>query len=73
VTRVGDLCFLFLCWPGMVPNQRLLSIIVSDWGSYLGSLFTPVVCGTLFLRCACEHTITSRFVCFCIVLVSFNN
>ena len=36
VTRVGMLCsffyvFVFLClWPGMVPNQRQLSIIVSD-------------------------------------------
>jgi hypothetical protein len=24
-------CFLFLCvWPGMVPNQRQLAIVVSD-------------------------------------------
>ena len=40
---VGILCFvfyvLFLCvWPGMVPNQRQLAIIVSDWEPYLGSL-----------------------------------
>ena len=28
-----------LCWPGMVHNQRQLFIIVSDWGSYLGSHF----------------------------------
>jgi hypothetical protein len=39
VTRVGS-DFFFLCWPGMVPNQRQLSIIVSVWGSYLGSLFS---------------------------------
>ena len=38
VTRVGSLVFLFLCWPGIVPNQRQLSIVVSDWGSHLGSL-----------------------------------
>ena len=28
VTRVGSLVFLFLCWPGMVPNRRQLSIVV---------------------------------------------
>uniref|UniRef100_A0A8K9XQH3 Espin like b n=1 Tax=Oncorhynchus mykiss TaxID=8022 RepID=A0A8K9XQH3_ONCMY len=32
--------FLFLCWPSMVPNQRQLFIVVSDWGSYLGSPFS---------------------------------
>jgi hypothetical protein len=32
------LCFLFLCaWSGMVLNQGQLSIVVSDWESYLGS------------------------------------
>jgi hypothetical protein len=30
---------VYLCWPGMVPNQRQLFIVVSDWGSYLGSHF----------------------------------
>ena len=73
VTRVGILVLLFRCWPGMVPNQRQLSIIASDWGSYLGSLFPLGFCGILFLCSACEHSITSRFICFCIVLVSFNN
>ena len=29
--------FVCLCWPDMVPNQRQLFIVVSDWGSYLGS------------------------------------
>jgi hypothetical protein len=44
VTRVGSLVFYFLCWPGRVPNQRHLQfIVVSDWGSYLGSLF-PTCC-----------------------------
>ena len=27
----------------MVSNQRQLSIVVSDWESYLGSLFSPPV------------------------------
>ena len=40
VIWVGILVFLFLFWPGMVPNQRQLSNVVSDWGSYLGSLFS---------------------------------
>ena len=45
MTRVaGHSSFSFLGWPGMVPNQRQLSIVVSDWGSCLGSLFPPVVC-----------------------------
>ena len=51
VTRVGNLGCFFLCWPGMVPNQRQLSIVVFDWGSYLSSLFPPVVCGILILYC----------------------
>ena len=47
VTRVGTLvfvylCFLFLCFfvLSMVPNQRQLSIVVSDWGSYLDRPFS---------------------------------
>jgi hypothetical protein len=40
VTWVGKSMFLFLCWTTMVPNQRQLFIVVSDWGSYLGSLFS---------------------------------
>ena len=27
-------------WPGMVLNQGQLSIVISDWESYLGSLFS---------------------------------
>ena len=34
---VGLEVFVFLCWPDMVPNQRQLFIVVSNWGSYLGS------------------------------------
>ena len=42
VIWVGILCVVFLCvWPSVVPNQRQLSIVVSDWESYLGSLFPP--------------------------------
>ena len=32
-------------WPGMVLNQGQLSIVVSDWESYLGSLFLFCLCG----------------------------
>ena len=37
---VGSLCFVFrfLFWPSMVLNQRQVSLVVSDWESYLGSL-----------------------------------
>ena len=45
--------FLGLCismfWPGMVLNQGQLSIVVSDWESYLGSLFPCCDCGKLSL------------------------
>ena len=58
----GHSMFCFLCffismfWPGMVVNQGQLSIVVSDWESYLGSPFSPpsvwvvnFVCGTIAL------------------------
>ena len=32
-------------WPDMVLNQGQLSIVVSDWESYLGSLFPFCYCG----------------------------
>ena len=42
---VGSLCsffyVVFLCLAWYVLNQRQLSIVVSDWESYLGSLFSP--------------------------------
>ena len=50
--------FIFLCWPGMVPNQRQLFIVVSDWGSYLGSLLCFV--GSCFCVAACEQPRMSR-------------
>ena len=65
VTRVGTVVFVFLCWPGMVPNQRQLFSVVSDWGSYLGSLFPTVVVGSCLCLVACEHYISFPFsVCF---------
>ena len=39
---VGLGVFVYLCWPDMVPNQRQLFIVVSDWGSYLGCPFSGV-------------------------------
>ena len=38
--------FVCLWWPDMVPNQRQLFIVVSDWGSYLGSHFPFVFVGS---------------------------
>ena len=44
------LCFcISMCWPGLVLNQGQLSIVVSDWESYLGSLFPFCHCGKLSL------------------------
>ena len=46
------LCFLFLCvWPGMVLNQGQLSIVVSDWESYLGSFFPSFSVGSCYFGC----------------------
>ena len=40
--RVGSLCLFFYVWflfrPSMVLDQRQVSLVVSDWESYLGSL-----------------------------------
>ena len=55
------LCVVFLCvWPGMVPNQRQLSIVVSDLEPYLGSLFPPVFVGGYFLFCVSAPDLTVR-------------
>jgi hypothetical protein len=60
------LCFLFLCsWPGMVPNQRQLSIVVSDWGSYLGSPFPTIRLWDLVF---CLVSAPDRTVHFCFFL-----
>ena len=66
-TRVGILvsfflCFLFLCvWLGVVLNQRQLSIVVSDWESYLGSLFSFHICGQLTLLVALQPKLSFTF------------
>ena len=81
MTRVGTLSmsrvfshlgfFVCLCWPDMVPNQRQLFIVVSDWGSYLGSHFSPLlVVGSCLQLGACVHT--SSFTFCLVVLVSFS-
>ena len=64
--------FVFLRWPDMVPNQRQLFIVVSDWGSYLGSHFLTVCCGILLCVVNCEHSIVFTFRSFFIVFVRFN-
>ena len=69
VIWVAILVFLFLCWPGMVPNQRQLSVVVSDWRSYLGSLFSTFSLWDLvFWLVACVHAIGFTFHLCLIVL-----
>ena len=41
-----------LWWPELVPNQRQLFIVVSDWGSYLGCHFPFWFC-VLLSMCSC--------------------
>jgi hypothetical protein len=41
-----SISLLFL--PSVVPNQRQLSSVVSDWGSYLSCDFPLGFCGELF-------------------------
>ena len=56
------LCFLFLCVrPGMVLNQGQLSIVVSNWESYLGSFFS--LCGNLFFLCGNLFFVCVQIVC----------
>ena len=57
----------------MVPNQRQLFIVLSDWGSDLVSHFLIVLCGILTVFSYLVALLASRFVCvllFC--LVSFD-
>jgi hypothetical protein len=72
------LCFLFLCvWPGMVLNQGQLSIVVSDWESYLGSFSPLLLCGILFF-CLCAGSLHNEAVrslyslLFCLKFHFFN-
>ena len=69
---MGTLVFVFLCWPGMIPNQRQLSIVDSDWRSYLGSLFpTGFLWDLVFVLMTVSSTERHVSLLF-IVLVSFN-
>ena len=69
---MGILGFVFLCvWPGMVPNQMQLAIVVSDWEPYLGSLFPPVFVGSCFLS-LCVCTRQNCFVCFRFFVLMFS-
>ena len=43
-----SMSWYFCFWPGMVLNQRQLSIVVPDWDPYLGSLFSRLMCGWFF-------------------------
>ena len=82
MTRVGTLVFVCLgffvcvgvfvclCWPDMVPNQRQLFIVVSDWGSYLGSHFPHLCCGILSMYLC--TAVGSRFVRLLFYSVSFD-
>ena len=58
---VGWVCsvfyVVFCVWPGMVLNQRQVSLVVSDWESYLGSLFSTCVSWVFVFRFSvCRHT-----------------
>ena len=58
----------FCVWPGMVLNQRQVSLVVSDWESYLGSLFPLVWCGCLFSVSVCSTwncLVGVYFLCLC--------
>jgi hypothetical protein len=60
------LCFgISLFWPGMVLNQGQLSIVVSDWESYLGSPFSLLSVWVVDL--CLWHLALVSFTSFCIV------
>ena len=60
----------FCVWPGMVLNQRQLSIVVPDWEPYLGSLFSIVFRGWLFsVFCCVSAPARTVFGCRFIVFV----
>ena len=63
-------CALYFCvWPGMVPNQRQLSIVVSDREPYLGSLFPPVFVGSCFPFQCLHHMGLFRFFVYALGLL----
>ena len=59
----------FCVWPGMGLSQRQVSLVVSDWESYLGSL--SHLCGVGDLCCVFLHR-TGLFVCRFVVFPVFS-
>jgi hypothetical protein len=60
---VGSLCLFFydlgisMFRPSMVLNQRQVSLVVSDWELYLGSLgFTVCLWVIVYVSCLCQHS-----------------
>ena len=49
----------------MVPNQRQLFIVVSDWGSYLGCHFHVGFVGYCLCVVACQHSCYMASRSFC--------
>ena len=52
----------------MVPNQRQLFIVVSDWGSYLGSHFPLVFVGSCLCVVVCIASLFVLLVCSVFIL-----
>ena len=64
--------FISMFWPGMVSNQRQLSIIVSDWEPYLGSPFSLLELWDLvFVQLPLSSPRASRFFLFYLFIVLF--
>ena len=57
----------------MVPNQRQLFIVVSDWGSYFGSHFPLVFVGTCLCASAPVSTRVVLLFCSVFILITINN
>ena len=58
----------------MILNQGQLSIVVSDWESYLGSVFYFLICELLSLLVACIALQSFTFVLlFIVLLATFKN
>ena len=83
VSWVGCLCsvyyVVFCVWPGLVLNQRQVSLVVSDWESYLGYPFPTCVSWVFNFRVSVCSTrnyfglVISRVVsCFVSVFDCFN-
>jgi hypothetical protein len=67
------ICY-FCVWPGMVLNQRQLSIVVPDWEPYLGSLFS-IVFWWVDVFCLCvsapDRTVSVVFIVVLLCSVQF--